>query len=77
MSSQNASGLIIAEARTSFDGKEIAITISIGCAAITAHDRDIEELIERADRALYAAKAAGRNCIRLAPSPAGQQTRAA
>ncbi len=69
--------LIIAEARTSFDGQEIAITISIGCATISEHDRDIEELIERADRALYAAKGAGRNCIRLAPSPAGQQTRAA
>lgn len=69
--------LIIAEARTHFDGKEIAITISIGCSSITAHDRDIEELIERADRALYAAKAAGRNCIRLAPAPAARQTEAA
>lgn len=69
--------LIIAEAHTPFDGKDIAITISIGCAAITAHDRDIEELIERADRALYAAKAAGRNCIRLAPAPAARETQAA
>jgi diguanylate cyclase (GGDEF)-like protein len=69
--------LIIAEARTVFDGKEIAITTSIGCAAITAHDRDVEELIERADRALYAAKAAGRNCVQLAQPLTAQQTRAA
>ena len=69
--------MIVAESVTPFDGREIAVTISIGCAAITAHDRDVEELIERADRALYAAKSAGRNCIRLAPAPAPRQTRAA
>jgi diguanylate cyclase (GGDEF)-like protein len=69
--------LIIAESSTSFDGKELGVTVSIGCAAITGHDRDIEELIERADRALYSAKAAGRNCIRLAPPPAGKRDRAA
>jgi diguanylate cyclase (GGDEF)-like protein len=69
--------LVIAESHTAFDGKDLAVTVSIGCAAITGHDRDIEELIERADRALYAAKAAGRNCIRLAPSPASRKDRAA
>jgi diguanylate cyclase (GGDEF)-like protein len=69
--------LIIAESVTSFDGKELGVTVSIGCAAITSQDRDIEELIERADRALYAAKAAGRNCIRLAPPQAGSKVRAA
>lgn len=69
--------LIIAESTIAFDGKELAVTVSIGCAAISAHDRDVEELIERADRALYAAKAAGRNCIRLAPPPAGSKIRAA
>ncbi len=62
--------LVIAESAIPFDGKELGVTVSIGCAAITSHDRDIEELIERADRALYAAKAAGRNCIRLAPPEA-------
>jgi diguanylate cyclase (GGDEF)-like protein len=69
--------LVIAESRIPFDGKELGVTVSIGCAAITAHDRDIEELIERADRALYAAKGAGRNCIRLAPSPVAKKDRAA
>lgn len=69
--------LIIAENRIEFGGKQLGVTVSIGCAAITGHDRDIEELIERADRALYAAKAAGRNCIRLAPLPSSRKTRAA
>lgn len=69
--------IIVAENVTVFDGKQIAATISLGCAAITAHDRDIEDLIERADRALYGAKAAGRNCVRLAAAPAARQTRAA
>lgn len=69
--------LIIADSAIPFDGKELGVTVSIGCAAITAHDRDVEELIERADRALYSAKAAGRNCIRIAPAPAANKTRAA
>lgn len=69
--------LVIAESTIPFDGRNLGVTVSIGCAAITAHDRDVEELIERADRALYSAKAAGRNCIRLAPAPMDKKTRAA
>jgi diguanylate cyclase (GGDEF)-like protein len=60
-----------------FEGAEMSVTISIGCAAITPGDRDVEELIERADRALYAAKSSGRNCVRLAPPPAALKVRAA
>jgi diguanylate cyclase (GGDEF)-like protein len=43
----------------------VHVTISIGLALASEHDRDIEDLIERADRGLYAAKSAGRNCVRL------------
>lgn len=68
--------LVIAESTILFDGNELAVTVSIGCAAITSHDRDVEELIERADRALYSAKAGGRNCVRIAPPPSSK-TRAA
>jgi two-component system, cell cycle response regulator len=50
--------------RTSFDyeGRSIAVTISLGVAAMP-HDeiKTAEDLIARADRALYEAKRAGRN----------------
>jgi diguanylate cyclase (GGDEF)-like protein len=51
-------------------------TVSIGVVALTDADADIETLFVRADRAMYRAKAAGRNCVagadetdRAAPSP--------
>ena len=69
--------LVIAESSISYDDKQLGVTVSIGCAAVTSHDRDVEELIERADRALYGAKAAGRNCIRLAQPPVSRKDRAA
>jgi diguanylate cyclase (GGDEF)-like protein len=43
------------------------VSISVGAAGINAEDHDGVSLIGRADKALYAAKAAGRN--RIAPSP--------
>jgi diguanylate cyclase len=42
----------------------IAVTMSGGIAAIQPNER-VESLIQRADAALYAAKAAGRNCAFL------------
>ena len=48
-------------------GRDEAVrpTISIGVATWSAVD-GVDGLLERADRALYAAKAAGRNCVRTA-----------
>jgi two-component system, cell cycle response regulator len=43
-------------------GKEVTLTVSVGFAAW--QDDELEPLLARADRALYAAKAAGRNCVR-------------
>lgn len=42
------------------------VTISIGGACAKATESSIEDLLLRADRALYAAKRAGRNCVRFA-----------
>ncbi|MDB5615665.1 MAG: hypothetical protein JWQ22_3318 [Devosia sp.] len=41
----------------------IHVTVSIGGAMAVVGDRDIEDVIQRADRALYEAKASGRNCV--------------
>jgi diguanylate cyclase (GGDEF)-like protein len=43
-------------------------TISVGVAVLSA-DASAQDLIGRADRALYRAKAEGKNCVRLAPAP--------
>lgn len=42
------------------------LTLSIGIAIYPDHGSDPQELLESADRALYDAKNAGRNCIRIA-----------
>ncbi len=47
-------------------GQEFRVTISQGLAEWPRHGRTAQELIAAADRALYAAKAAGRNCVRAA-----------
>jgi diguanylate cyclase (GGDEF)-like protein len=44
------------------------VTVSIGGAMAAVGDRDIEDVIQRADRALYEAKASGRNCVVVAGS---------
>jgi diguanylate cyclase (GGDEF)-like protein len=42
------------------------VTASLGVATLPDHADDGTSLIRAADRALYAAKAAGRNCVRAA-----------
>ena len=51
-----------------FHGKTLRVTISQGLAEWPHHGKTIEELVAAADRALYAAKAAGRNCVQTAAS---------
>ncbi len=47
-------------------GHEMRVTISVGIAAFPIDGRSTAELLRRADEALYRAKLAGRNTIRLA-----------
>ncbi len=47
------------------------VTISIGVASVNARDSSFEELLARADRALYAAKTAGRNRVAVAGNTSG------
>lgn len=48
------------------------VTVSIGLASATsASQTDLQQLVQQADQALYAAKAAGRDCIQVYGSSAG------
>ena len=44
--------------------RQLQVTASLGVSSVETADDAIESLIHRADKALYEAKAAGRNCVR-------------
>jgi diguanylate cyclase (GGDEF)-like protein len=46
------------------DSTNITVTASLGVAQVSSHDKAIDEALGRADRALYTAKQAGRNCVK-------------
>lgn len=43
----------------------LPLSCSIGIACFPDHASTAEELVEAADQAAYAAKAAGKNCVRI------------
>lgn len=45
------------------DGVTFHSTITVGVASFTSTDKSYDSLMKRADNALYAGKAAGRNCV--------------
>ena len=46
------------------DGKGKALTVSLGVASLPGDAANAEELVERADSALYIAKSIGKNCVK-------------
>jgi two-component system, chemotaxis family, response regulator WspR len=65
----------VADAPMSAEGRDLSITCSLGVAFSDAPNRiDVAALVNAADEALYRAKQAGRNCVRVAPSPAVVRT---
>jgi diguanylate cyclase (GGDEF)-like protein len=51
-------------------GEWISVTVSVGVSELSVTGGDLHRLLDAADTALYAAKAAGRDCVRLAaPEP--------
>jgi diguanylate cyclase (GGDEF)-like protein len=63
-----AERLRIAVATESYalDERDQTVTVSIGVATMNENDASFDDLLRRADRALYSAKDAGRNCVRSA-----------
>lgn len=55
----------IAQSSVPVEAGEVAVTVSIGIAALTSDIDSVEALLARADRALYRAKAAGRNRVEI------------
>jgi diguanylate cyclase (GGDEF)-like protein len=48
----------------SIANEALTATVSIGIATLDANDTSFDDILRRADRALYTAKEAGRNCVR-------------
>ncbi len=62
---------VVERQRVAIEGGSLAFTISIGVAHCEAgQDAQAQQLFEAADRALYAAKDAGRNNVSMAPGAA-------
>jgi diguanylate cyclase (GGDEF)-like protein len=55
--------------------RELSVTVSIGVAEAGTRNRDVEQVIEAADQALYRAKAAGRNRVEVASTPRARTSR--
>lgn len=51
-----------------WEGQVLHLTVSVGVATRLAHETRPADTIERADKALYAAKRGGRNCVHVAPA---------
>lgn len=56
----------LAETVFTFAGLDVVATASFGIATLDGDPEGFEQLVARADRALYSAKKSGRNCIGLA-----------
>lgn len=50
------------------DGQPVRMTVSVGVAARLDRESKPAETVDRADKALYAAKRSGRNCVQVAPA---------
>jgi diguanylate cyclase (GGDEF)-like protein len=66
-----AEKLRAAVARVSLPGIDRPVTTSVGAAVFPHTAADAQSLLRLADRALYAAKARGRNRAELADMPTG------
>ena len=66
---------VVARIRAAAAALERPLRFSAGVAAAAPGERSLESIVARADAALYAAKANGRNCSVIADAPAPQADR--
>lgn len=59
--------LKIALDKFEFGPQSAFVTLSIGCATLRDTNKNLDELIEKADQAMYQAKATGRNQVAVSP----------
>ena len=57
---------LIAERPISFEDVKLSVSASVGLATLLSIDDKFEDLLKRADCAMYDAKAAGRDCVKAA-----------
>lgn len=62
----------VGDLRVDWQGEPLKVTVSVGVAAANHTHATLDALMHDADVALYAAKQAGRNCVRCAPAPYGR-----
>lgn len=62
----------VADSTYQIGSHALKTTVSIGVASFSEQDHEFADILRRADHALYAAKAAGRNCVRNEPAPSGE-----
>lgn len=67
----------IADTPVCWDGKVILVSVSQGVSCLDPDDANIHDLVSRADKALYAAKAQGRNCTVLSAPPLSMREQSA
>jgi diguanylate cyclase (GGDEF)-like protein len=58
---------MIRQIRFAHEGKEIGVTASFGVACAPRHGVGVEELLKRADEALYLSKQRGRDRVTVYP----------
>jgi diguanylate cyclase (GGDEF)-like protein len=63
----------VAELSLEWRGQAVRATVSVGVAALDLAHESLGALIQDADQALYAAKDAGRNCVRTVPPQARER----
>ena len=54
------------------NGQALRMTVSVGVSTRRMHERDPDAAVERADRALYAAKRGGRNRVEVSTDAGGE-----